>query len=545
MNYLSFITLFGGLAFFLYGMNVMSNGLSKMAGGKLEKALRKMTESKVKSLLLGAGITIAIQSSSAMTVMLVGFVNSGIMELGQTIGVIMGSNIGTTLTAWILSATGIKSDAIWLQLLKPEVFSPIIALVGIIMIMVCKKNKQKDIGHIMVGFSILMYGMTLMSSAVSPLAESKQFASLLVAFKNPIIGVLVGTVFTGIIQSSAASVGILQALSLTGSISYGMALPIIMGQNIGTCVTALLSSIGVNRNAKRVAVIHITFNMIGTLVCLSVFYGLNAIFDFQFIHNAISPVGIAAVHSIFNIVTTVILLPFTKYLEKIACKIIKTTDDTREKPFIDERLLATPSVAISECKEHINKMTAVVKNMLSYAMGILFEYDEEEMKRIEEQENLVDWYEENLGNCMVKVVNRELSDSDSRDVSTILQGIGDLERMGDHAYHIAKVARDLDENELVFSKSAKEDLVKMGNSIREIVNITMVAFCCQDKKIAQLVAPMENKIDEEKVKLQERHIERLKRGECTIELGFMFNELVTSYERMSDHCQNITDYMLR
>ena len=389
MDLFSLITLIGGLAFFLYGMHVMSSGLEKLAGGKLEKTLRKMTSNPFKSLLLGAGITIAIQSSSAMTVMLVGLVNSGIMQLGQTVGVIMGSNIGTTLTAWILSLSGIQSDVFWLRLLKPENFSPIFAMVGVTLIMASKSTRRKDVGSILVGFSVLMFGMNLMSSAVSPLADVPEFANLLIVFKNPLVGVLVGTVFTGIIQSSAASVGILQALSLTGGISYGMAIPIIMGQNIGTCVTALLSSIGVNKNAKRVAVVHISFNIIGTILCLSVFYGVNALFPLPFIDNPIDGVGIAAVHSIFNIVTTAVLLPFPKQLEKLANMVVREGHKDDRPTFLDELLLRTPSIAVNESRSMTVRMANLARTSVLQAVSLFDTFDHKAADQILENESLL------------------------------------------------------------------------------------------------------------------------------------------------------------
>ena len=443
MDLFSLITLIGGLAFFLYGMHVMSSGLEKLAGGKLEKTLRKMTSNPFKSLLLGAGITIAIQSSSAMTVMLVGLVNSGIMQLGQTVGVIMGSNIGTTLTAWILSLSGIQSDVFWLRLLKPENFSPIFAMVGVTLIMASKSTRRKDVGSILVGFSVLMFGMNLMSSAVSPLADVPEFANLLIVFKNPLVGVLVGTVFTGIIQSSAASVGILQALSLTGGISYGMAIPIIMGQNIGTCVTALLSSIGVNKNAKRVAVVHISFNIIGTILCLSVFYGVNALFPLPFIDNPIDGVGIAAVHSIFNIVTTAVLLPFPKQLEKLANMVVREGHKDDRPTFLDELLLRTPSIAVNESRSMTVRMANLARTSVLQAVSLFDTFDHKAADQILENESTLDWFEDQLGTYLLKLSGKELSDADSRQVSKIFLTIGDFERLGDLAVNLAKTAREL------------------------------------------------------------------------------------------------------
>lgn len=539
MDVFSIFTLFGGLAFFLYGMNTMSSGLEKMTGGKLEKALRKMTSNKYKALLLGAGITIAIQSSSAMTVMLVGFVNSGIMELGQTIGVIMGSNIGTTLTAWILSLAGVKSSNFFIRLLNPDSFSPIIAFIGIVLMMLAKKAKKKDIGHIMIGFSILMFGMSLMSASVSPLADSPKFSSILVAFKNPLLGVLVGTVFTGIIQSSAASVGILQALSLTGGISYGMAIPIIMGQNIGTCVTALISSIGVTKNAKRVAVVHICFNLIGTIFCLSVFYLLNFFLNFAFIDNAISPISIAAVHSIFNLVTTIVLLPFTRQLELLAKKLIHTNQDIEKKIFIDDRLLATPSVAIAECKQYTIKMANLVQKSIIDSVGLVRDFSKEVYDGIEENESFIDQYEDDLGTYLVKLSSKELSDNDSKEISKVLHVIGDFERIGDHALSIARVGKELNEKNMFFSEQAKKEVLTITNALKEIVQITVKSFITDDVELAKKVEPLEQVIDGLKKELKDRHIERLRDGECTIEQGFIFSDLLTNYERASDHCSNI------
>lgn len=420
MDIFAIITLIGGLAFFLYGMHVMSSGLEKIAGGKLEKGLKKVTSNKYKCLLFGAGVTIAIQSSSAMTVMLVGFVNSGIIELQQTIGIIMGSNIGTTLTAWVLSLAGIESENVVLRMLKPESFSPIIATVGVMLLMVSKKRKRKDIGSILIGFAVLMFGMTLMSDAVSPLADMPEFAHLLIAFKNPILGVVIGTVFTGIIQSSAASVGILQALSLTGNITFGMALPIIMGQNIGTCVTALLSSIGVNKNAKRVAVVHIYFNMIGTVVCLSVFYLTNAIFQFAFVDTTISPIGIAGIHSIFNLITTAMLLPFTAQLERLAKLTIRSKEE-KVNTFLDERLLATPSIAVAECRNRMVQMVELVHESMQAAISLLRNYDEEKIEQILHNEEKTDQFEDNLGTYLLKLGGTEISEQDNKEVSKILQ----------------------------------------------------------------------------------------------------------------------------
>lgn len=545
MDIFSIMTLLGGLAFFLYGMNIMSVGLEKMTGGKLESALKRLTSNKFKSLLLGAGITIAIQSSSAMTVMLVGFVNSGIMEFGCTIGIIMGSNIGTTLTAWILSLTGIQGDSFFLRLLKPESFCPLIAFIGILLLCVAKKGKKKSIGNIMLGFSILMFGMTLMSDAVSPLADMPQFSQILVAFKNPIIGVLVGTLFTGIIQSSAASVGILQALSLTGNISYGMAIPIIMGQNIGTCVTALLSSIGVNRNAKRVAIVHIYFNIIGTVVCLSVFLLTNAIFHMPFVEYKVSPVAIAGIHTIFNVVTTMMLFPFTKQLEVLAKKTIPNKGEELTHSFIDERLLATPSVAIAECSENTTKMAKLVNSMVQISIGLLEKFDYSIYEQVKECENEIDRYEENLGSYLVKVSSKDISGSDSKEISKELHVIGDFERIGDHALNIANVGQEIAQKNIIFSEKASLEIQMMIDAINEIMDITFRAFFNKDVELAKQVGPLKEVIDGLKAELKDRHVERLKNGECTIEQGFILSDLLTELERTAHHCFNIAGCMIQ
>ena len=539
MDLFSIFTLCGGLAFFLYGMTTMSKSLEKMAGGKLERLLKNMTSNPFKSLLLGAGITIAIQSSSAMTVMLVGLVNSGVMELGQTIGVIMGSNIGTTLTAWILSLTGLESGNVFVNLLKPENFSPLVALVGIILIMGSKKQKRRDIGRIMVGFSILMYGMELMKEAVSPLADMPEFASILTAFNNPLLGVLVGAVFTGIIQSSAASVGILQALALTGSITYGMAIPIIMGQNIGTCVTALLSSIGVNRNAKRVAVIHISFNIIGTVVCLILFYGGNMIFHFAFMNQPVGAVGIAFCHTVFNVFTTVILLPFSRQLEQLARRLIKSEPKKEHFAFLDPLLLRTPGVAVSECVNMTVQMGQTARRNVLLAIEQLSDYQESRETEILENEDKLDIYEDRLGGYLVEISQHGISIADSRTVSRLLHAIGDFERLGDHALNLQESARELHEKELHFSAAAEAELEVLLSALRDILDQALNSFSADDPDTAKKVEPLEETVDRLIEEIRVRHIQRLQTGECTIQLGFVLNDLLTNFERVSDHCSNI------
>ncbi len=545
MSILNIFTLLGGLALFLFGMSTMSNGLEKTAGGKLEKILRKMTDKPIKALILGAGITATIQSSSAVTVMLVGLVNSGIMQLGQAIGVIMGSNVGTTVTAWLLSLAGIESDNIFVSLLKPSSFSPIIAFIGILLIMVAKKQKLKDIGGICMGFAVLMFGMEFMSDSMAPLAEMEEFRNLMVMFNNPLLGLAVGVIMTAIIQSSSATVGILQALSLTGALSYNMAIPIIMGQNIGTCVTAVISSIGVSKNAKRVSVVHVYFNLIGTAILLSAFYGANAVFDFAFADSSIDPAGIAIVHSIFNIMTTVILFPFSKQLEKLAVKTVKDKNEKAEETFIDDRLLGTPALAVSECRNYTVKMGKKAIETLLDSVSLVSKFDSKLAESVVENEGILDKYEDKLGTFLVKVSAQELTNEDSNTVSTLLHAIGDFERIGDHAVNIMKTAKEINEKGISFSYEAKKELTVAENAIREILEITRIAFSENKPEIALEVEPLEQVIDGLLKKIKARHISRLTDGNCTIELGFILSDLITNYERVSDHCSNIAVCVIR
>ncbi len=539
MNIFSICTLCGGLAFFLFGMHVMSQSLEKIAGGKLEATLKKMTSNPFKSLALGAGITIAVQSSSAMTVMLVGLVNSGIMQLEQTVGVIMGSNVGTTLTAWLLSTAGIKSDNVLISLLKPENFAPIVALIGIIMIMMSKKKKRQDIGTIMVGFAVLMFGMELMKNAVSPLAEMEGFSKLLVAFKNPLLSVLFGAVFTGIIQSSAASVGILQALSLTGTISYRMAIPIIMGQNIGTCATALLSSIGVNKNAKRVTVVHMSFNIIGTVIFLTVLYGLDAFIHFSFVDKSIGAVEIAAVHSIFNIVTTLVLLPFSGQLVKLAKKLIHDSKEAEVSVLLDKRLIATPPLAVSQCREKTVDMAQGAKDALHEALRAMFEYSDKAVLSVEEKEQLLDEMEDQLSTFLLELSAVSLTDEDSRTVTELLHTISDFERISDHAMNMIGIAQEMERNSQSFSDSAKSDFSTLFAALTEISELTVKAFENNDTELALNVEPLEEVIDDLTAEIRDKHIDRLRKGECSPELGVYLSDLLINCERVSDHCSNI------
>ena len=539
MDIFSLFTLCGGLAFFLYGMTTMSKSLEKMAGGRLERLLKRMTENPLKGLLLGAGITIAIQSSSAVTVMLVGLVNSGVMELGQTIGVLMGSNVGTTLTAWILSLTGIESESVLLNMLKPENFSPLFALAGVLLIMGSKRQRRRDVGRILIGFAILMSGMEMMKNSVSPLAEMPGFADLLTAFNNPLLGVLVGAVFTGVIQSSAASVGILQALALTGSITYGMAIPIIMGQNIGTCVTALISSIGVSRGAKRVSVIHVAFNVTGAVVGLIVFYGGDLIFHFPFLDAAVGAVGIALCHTVFNVATTALLLPFSRQLEKLARAAVKEEDKSRQVAFLDPLLLRTPGAAVSECAALVNEMGALARRSLLGSLGQLSKYSGELESELLENEDKLDLYEDRLSGYLVQISQHGLSMEDIHTVSRLLHAIGDFERIGDHALNIQESARELHEKGLSFSGAAEAELQVLQRALEDILAVSVDCFQADDPAAARKVEPLEETIDQLTDEIRARHIRRLQTGECTVQLGFILSDLLTNLERVSDHCSNI------
>lgn len=540
MDIFSVISLFGGLAFFLYGMKVMSGGLEKATNGKLHSGLTKLTGNRFVAMLCGAGMTIAVQSSSAVTVMLVGLVNSGVLEFGQTIGVLMGSNIGTTLTAWILSLAGIDSDVFWLNLLKPANFAPLFALAGVIMIMAGKKEKIKSAGEVMVGFAVLMFGMNVMSDSMEPLAAMPEFRSVLTAFKNPLLAVAVGAVFTGIIQSSAASVAILQAFSISGGLTYGAAIPIIMGQNIGTCVTALISSIGVSRNAKKVAVVHLTFNIIGTLICLVPFCLLSAVFDWAFVDMDITPFMIAVVHSIFNVVTTAILLPFSKQLEKFANKIIPEQGSKTDSVIkLDDRLLTIPSMAVQRSFDAVIEMCKISKKALIDATGLIVEYNEDTAKDILEMENTLDEYEDKLGTYMMKLSKIGASEEDSKNITKILHTIDDFERIGDHAVSLLKVAEELYEKKIHFSAEANREIAKATEALCEIITITEEVFINNDVEKASFVEPLEQVIDSLISKIRRNHIKRLQKDECTIELGFVLSDLLNCYSRTSDHCSNV------
>lgn len=538
MSIFSIFTLLGGLAFFIYGMNQMSQSLEKIAGSRMQSIIDKMTKNRVIGLLMGCVITIAMQSSSAVTVMLVGLVNSGIMDLGNTVAVIMGSNIGTTITAWIMSMIGITSDNVFLKLLKPESFSPVLAFVGIGLIMISKKTKDKDIGNVFVGFAILMYGMIMMSGSVAPLADSPSFAKLLVSFKNPVLGVLTGLIVTAIIQSSAASVGMLQAISMAGGMTYGMAIPIIMGQNIGTCATAILSSIGVNKNAKRVAVIHLSFNIIGTAFFMTLYFVLHAVFDFSFVDKNITPVGIAVCHSVFNIATTILLLPFSNLLVKIATNAIKTQPE-QKTAFIDERLFATPTIAISECNKLACEMSELTYDSVRKAVACLFDSSEKTIEEIIDLEKKVDIYEDHLGSYLVRLSGKGLAIKDNATVSKMLHTIGNFERMSDHSLNLTESSKEIYEKKIVMSEQAHAELETLSKAVLEIATITDEAFRNNDAASAKKVEPLDQVIDQLTRRIRANHIDRLQSGECTIERGFVLADILNNYERLSDHCSNI------
>lgn len=555
-------TLLGGLAFFLYGMNTMSDGLEKLAGGKLEKTLKKMTSNKIGSMGLGAGITIAMQSSSALTVMLVGLVNSGIMALEQTVGVIFGSNIGTTLTAWILSLAGIEGGEgggignFLISLLKPANFSPIVALIGIILIMMSKSERKKDIGSIMIGFAVLMFGMELMGDAVKPLAADENieaFKNFISIFNNPFVGVAVGAIFTGIIQSSAASVGILQTLAIeTGAITYNMVLPIVMGQNIGTCVTALISSIGVTKNAKRVAMVHILFNIIGTIIVLLIYYPIYLLVApiREYLNANANAQGIALCHTIFNVFTTFLLLPFTNLLVYLARKFIPDAKEEEKHSFIDERLLNTPTFALAECDNYTVRMAKIAKETFINATNLARKaedgkgFDEKLAEKVRLDEKSLDKYEDKLGSFLVKISGKELSESDSREASKLLHTIGDFERIGDHAVNLLGVAKEMADKKISFSEQAKEELRTLSAALEEIISITVTAFEENNLELARDVEPLEQVVDRLTSQIKANHITRLQKGDCTIELGFVLSDLLNNFERVSDHCSNVAVAMI-
>ncbi|MBQ4650576.1 MAG: Na/Pi cotransporter family protein [Firmicutes bacterium] len=545
MDIFDVLQMIGGLCLFLFGMETMGDGLTRTSGSKLESILSKLTSSVPKGVLLGAVVTAVIQSSSATTVMLVGFVNSGIMKLAQAIPVIMGANIGTTATAWLLSLTAIDGSSVFIKLLKPMSFSPILAAIAIVFMMFIKSEKKYNIGMILIGFAVLMYGMDIMSGAVEPLKEVPEFVSILTMFSNPILGVAAGAIVTAAIQSSSASVGILQALCLTGSISYGTAIPIIMGQNIGTCVTAILSSIGANKGAKRVAAVHLSFNLIGTIVFLIVFYVANAVIGFSFMNEAVEPHNIAVIHSIFNVCATALLLPFYKQLEKLAIILVKDSPEPEKKvqdgtlTLLDERFLETPSVAVMECKTVAAKMANLSKDSIVAAMNLISKYDEDKFNYVNLLESKIDRYEDALSEYIIKLERQDLSIDENNTLNAILHNVGDLERISDHAKNIAETALELNTKGLAFSADAKHEIDVYMSAVEEIVTIAVDSFIEKDVELATSVEPLEEVIDEIHARVKDGHIERLRKGECTIELGFILSDLGTNLERVADHCSNL------
>ena len=555
MNIFGILSMIGGLALFLYGMDAMGAGLSKLSGGRMERLLEKLTSKRIMAVLLGAGVTAVIQSSSATTVMVVGFVNSGIMKLNQAVGIIMGANIGTTITSWLLSLTGIQGSSFVLQMLKPSSFSPILAVIGVGLIMFTKNEKKKDIGSIFIGFAILMYGMEAMSGAVAPLADNEKFTGILTMFSNPLLGLLAGTILTAVIQSSSASVGILQALCATGAVNFSTALPIIMGQNIGTCITAIISSIGTSKNAKRTAAVHLFFNIIGTIIFMVVFYTLNVFVHFQFLNTAASPAGIAVIHSLFNIGATILLFPFANLLEKMAILVIPDKESEMEEmeeekinpdlARLDERFLDKPGFAMEECRSVAINMARKSQKAMNLAIDLLGEYSDKTADRVEKLENQIDQYEDALGTYLVKLSGRELSIKDSRVLSVLLHCIGDFERISDHAVNIRDAAVEMHKKDLKFSEKAKQELRVFSNAIRDILDRAVMTFETGDVELAKEVEPLEQVVDALNKEEKQRHINRLRTGTCTIELGFILSDISTNFERAADHCSNIAVCLLQ
>ena len=539
MTIFNVFSLLGGLALFLFGMDIMGKALEKQAGGQLQKILSKLTDNPLKGFFLGLCVTAVIQSSSATTVMVVGFVNSGIMELHQAIGVIMGSNVGTTVTSWILSLSGLQGDSLFIQLLKPTSFSPVLAFIGILLYM-CKSEKKKGVGTILIGFAVLMFGMNIMSESVEPLKNVPEFTNLFVIFgKNPILSIIVGCILTAIIQSSSASVGILQALSATGAVTFGSAIPIIMGQHIGTCITAMIAAIGTTKNARRASFIHLYFNVIGTIICTIVFYTLNAFLKFDFMDKTIDTFQIAIVHTLFSVIYTLMLLPFGKQLERLAVLSIPDSKDDPQPVMLDERLLATPAIAVEQTRVLAADMAKLVRKSVQAAIALLGNYSEKGYNEVAKLEKEADNYEDEIGTYLVKVSMQELSDADSRDVTKILHSITDFERISDHALNIAQSAREMAEKKLNFSPAAQAELKVMTGAIDEIVGIAIGGFVSDSADAARRVEPLEEVVDELNTNIRAAHIKRLKDGECTIELGFVLNDILANFERISDHCSNI------
>lgn len=550
MSVYDVLNLLGGIALFLFGMHTLSAALEKLAGGKLEHWLEKATSRPIKGVVLGAIITAVIQSSAATTVMIIGFVNSGLMKLSQAIGVIMGANIGTTATSWLLSLQSIDGSEGFsvLNLLKPTTFTPILAVIGVILIMFTKSDRKKTIGTILAGFAVLMFGMNAMSSATAGLEQNETFCNILMMFSNPILGVIAGAVLTAVLQSSSASIGILQSIAIsTGKVTYAIALPLLLGQNIGSCVTALISSIGANKPAKRVAVVHLYFNVIGTVLFLSVFYLINAFIDLPFMQNSLNAVGIAVIHTGFNVLTTALFLPFTKKLERLACLTVrdKPGEKKQDAPMLDERLLKTPSVAIEQCRNVSIRMAELTLETLRTSLEVVMEYDQKKCNEVIDNENSIDLYEDKIGSYILKISSKDLSETDSKIVSMMLHTIGDLERISDHAVNIIEAAGEMHTKKIKFSDQALRELKVMIKAVSEILDMSINSFINADVNLAKCVEPLEDVIDQLRNELKSRHIERLRSGKCTIELGFILQDLLTNFERVSDHCSNIAVYLIQ
>ncbi len=545
MSIFDILELFLGLALFLYGMTVMGNALEKCAGNRMKSILSKMTSNTFKGFLLGLGVTAIIQSSSATTVMVVGFVNSGLMTLRQSIGVIMGANLGTSVTSWLISMTAIEGDSFLLQMLKPSSFTPILAVIGIILFMFQKNAKRKDIGLIMLGFAILMFGMDTMSASVAGLKEIPEFTRILTMFSNPILGVLAGTVLTAIVQSSSASVGILQALTTTGAVSYATAIPVIMGQNIGTCVSAMISSVGASKNARRAAIVHLSFNVIATLILLPAYYVLNMIFAFPFVTQYADPLGIAIVHTVFKIIALMLLMPASRLLEKLAMKIVPDAKTEEKAELLDERLFATPAVAIEQSRNVAVDMATITVNAMKDALSMLSRpFSAKDCLAIREAEDKVDLYEDKIGTYLVKLSTLELSEEDSTEANELLRLIGDIERISDHSVEVTASVEEMHEKNLAFSEDAKRELSVMIGAVTEILDLSLAVFAKKDLAAAAQVEPLEQVVDALRDQIKKQHIARLQRQECTIELGFILSDILYSLERISDHCSNIAGCVL-
>lgn len=553
MDIFDVLSMVGGLALFLYGMHIMGDALAKMSGGKLEKVLERLTSNKWSAVLLGAGVTAVIQSSGATTVMVVGFVNSGIMKLNQAVGIIMGANIGTTATSWLLSLSGIDGGSFFLQMLKPTSFTPILAVIGAILVVFCKSEKKHNIGTILLGFAILMYGMTAMSSAVEPLKDVPQFTQILTKFENPLLGVIAGFVLTTIMQSSSVSVGILQALCSTGAVSYALALPIIMGQNIGSCTTAMISSVGASKDAKRAAAVHFYFNVIGTVVFMLVFYISNAFVHYAFLPQAANEVGIATIHSIFNIAATIVLLPLSGFLEFLAVKTIKDDDEEEDElskhdkvlQLLDPVFLERPGFAIMQCRKVASEMAELSMKSVGRAVGLLTVYDDEIAERIRKEEDTVDKYEDQLGTYLLRLSTKDLSKEDGHRLSLMLHSLGDIERISDLAVNILLAVEQMHKKELIFSKKAMDELAVYSKALKDILTMTVDAFEQNDRYKAALVQPLEELMDDMNKELKKRHVKRLRKGKCTIELGLSLSDISDTYERISDHCSNIATCVIQ